>query len=124
MASSEGWFQLDGGWYMREDAGRWIKPIAIARLRRPDVARTFELNIFVAADRLRKVGETQVSVKLQDNVGATQTFNTDGFHSIRFAVPGGSPGPVRVELDVTPPYTPDNDARRLGVIVMSLGFRE
>jgi hypothetical protein len=124
MASSEGWFQLDSGWYMREDAGRWIKPVATARLRRPDVASTFELKIFVAADRLRKVGPTQVSVKLQGEVSATKTFNTDGFHSIRFAVPTGSPGPVRVELDVMPPYTPDNDSRTLGVIVMSLGFRE
>ena len=33
MASSEGWFQLDSGWYMREDAGRWIKPIATAPVR-------------------------------------------------------------------------------------------
>jgi hypothetical protein len=124
MDASEGWFQLDSGWYMREDAGRWIKPVATARLRRPDVASTFELKIFVAADRIRKVGETRVSVKFQGETMSTQAFNTEGFHTIRFAVPAGSPGPVRVELDVTPSYTPDNDARTLGVIVMSLGFRE
>jgi hypothetical protein len=124
MASAQAWFQLDSGWFMREDNGRWIKPVATARLRRPDVASTFELNIFVAGDRLRKVGETRVSVKLQGETGATQAFDTEGFHSIHFAVPAGSPGSVRVELDVTPPYTADNDARRLGVIVMSLGFRE
>jgi hypothetical protein len=124
MASSEGWFQLESGWYMREDAGRWIKPVATARLRRPDGVSTFELKIFMAADRLRKVGPTQVSIRLDGERSATQVFNTDGFHSMRFAVPAGRPGPVRVELDVSPPYTPENDARMLGVIVMSLGFFE
>jgi hypothetical protein len=124
MASSEAWFQLDSGWYMREDAGRWIKPVATARLRRPDVASIFELKIFMGADRLRKAGPTQVSIKLDGELSATQVFNTDGFHSMRFAVPVGRPGPVRVELDVSPPYTPDHDARMLGVIVMSLGFLE
>lgn len=124
MASSDGWFQLDSGWYMREDAGRWIKPVATARLRRPDVSSNFELKIFVAGGRLRKVAPTQVSVKLQGEVSATETFNTEGFHTLRFPVPAGSPGPVRVELDVTPPYTPDNDSRTLGVIVISMGFRE
>ena len=124
MGSPEGWFQLDSGWYMREDAGRWIKPMATARLRRPEGASTFELKIFVAADQLRKVGPTRVSIKLDGELGATQIFNTEGFNTIRFPVRGGRSGPVRVELDVSPPYTPDNDARMLGVIVISLGFLE
>jgi hypothetical protein len=124
MASSEGWFQLDSGWYMREDAGRWIKPVATARLRRPDGACTFELKFFIAADRLRKVGPTQVAIKLAGEFSAGQVFSTEGFQTIRFAVPAGRPGPIRVELNVTPPYTPDNDARSLGVIVMWLGFLE
>jgi hypothetical protein len=124
MASSQGWFQLDSGWYMREDAGRWIKPVATARLRRPDGASTFELKFFIAADRLRKVGPTQVAIKLDGELSASQVFSAEGFQTIRFAVPAGRPGPVRVELNVTPPYAPGNDARSLGVIVMSLGFLE
>jgi hypothetical protein len=124
MAASEGWFQLDSGWYMRENAERWIKPVATARLRRPEGASTFELKIFMAADRLRKAGPTQVSIKLDGKLSATEVFTTEGFQTIRFPVPAGRPGSVLVELDVTPPYTPDNDSRSLGVIVMSLGFRE
>jgi hypothetical protein len=113
-------WQFGEGWYFLAGHFRWCRPYATARLRRPPAAASFELVVNMGPP---PEGEpVRASVALDGRwIGSAELRRGSGWHTIRWPVPEGSPGPVRVEIRVEPPYVAD-PVRPLGLAVGAFGF--
>jgi hypothetical protein len=117
-------WQLGEGWHPWEYAFRWIAPYASARLRRPAEARQFELVAQIGPDLIRDLKRTAVQVFLNGQLLGREEFTADGFYPVRWNLPAGAPGPVKVEFRVEPEYRPTRDSRRMGIAIQGFGFTE
>ena len=117
-------WQLDEGWYPLEGGFRWTKPSATAQLFRPPGARRFELKVNIGPDLIRDMGGTEVRVFLDGVPLGARRFTANGWQAVRWDLPPGPAGSVRVGIEAQP-YRPSNeDPRLLGVAVVGFGFVE
>jgi hypothetical protein len=116
-------WQLGRGWHALEEGYRWIEPVATAWLRRPPGARAFEATFNLNEELLSAAGKTSVELHIDGAPAGWRQFTATGRQTARWALPGGAPGKVQVEFHVTPGYQPPDASRRLGIAVISFGFR-
>ncbi|MGH9659718.1 MAG: hypothetical protein ACRD96_14310, partial [Bryobacteraceae bacterium] len=117
-------WQLGSGWYRLEGRFRWTQPLATARLHRPAAAREFELTVNIGPDLVREIGRTTLRVFLDGRSLGEQQFARSGWHTARWPLAPASAGPAAVEFRVDPEYRAANgDPRRLGIPIVSFGFR-
>lgn len=117
-------WQLDEGWFQLENGYRWTKPVAHARLHRPDGARRFGLTLNVSPDLVRDAGGTAVRVVLDGEALPPREFRAAGLQAAHWDLPSRPAGTVAVRLESTP-YRPSNqDPRVLGAAVVAFGFVE
>lgn len=113
-------WQFGQGWYALTGQFRWCRPYATARLRRPPGATHFELVVNMGPPPVRE--PVQASVLLDGRlIGEASLARGSGWHKLRWAVPPGQPGPVRVEFRVAPPFVAD-ERHPLGLAVGGFGF--
>jgi hypothetical protein len=117
-------WQLDRGWYPWEYSFRWIQPYASARLRRPRNAGQFELIAHIGPDQIRDLKRTTIRVLLDGQPVGRQEFTVAAIQTVRWNLPPGAPGPVRVEFRVAPEYRPTKDSRSMGIPIAAFGFKE
>jgi len=117
-------WQLEEGWFGWERSFRWIAPYARARLRRPAQARAFELVVHIGPDQIRDLGRVAVEVLIEGQVIGRREFTAPVVQPVRWDLPAGPPGTVRVEFRVTPEYRPPPDRPRLGIPIAAFGFLE
>jgi hypothetical protein len=117
-------WQLEEGWFSWHWSFRWIAPYARARLRRPAKARAFELVAHIGPDQIRDLGRIVVEVLVEGQVIGRQEFTAAVILPVRWDLPPGPPGTVRVEFRVTPEYRPPPYRSRLGMPIAAFGFVE
>ncbi|MEO8027702.1 MAG: hypothetical protein ABI823_14565, partial [Bryobacteraceae bacterium] len=100
-------WQLGDGWMAREGAYRWSKPVASARLRRPDNAQEFDAVVNVSPAYLEAVHEANLTVLLDGQAVAQQAFNKTGWLVMRWPIPAAPAGPVNVEFRISPVFHPN-----------------
>lgn len=115
-------WQLGEGWHPWEYAFRWIAPYASARLRRPAEAHQFELVAQIGPGLIRDLKRTAVQVFLNGQLLGREEFTADGIYPMRWNLPAGTPGPVKVEFRVEPEYRPTRDSRSMGIAIQGFGF--
>ena len=116
-------WQLTDGWYQLEGAFRWTRPLATARLRRPEGARHFEVRVNIGPDFIREAGRTELRAVIGGRPAGSRVFTQAGWQTVRWDLPPGPAGPVEVRFEVQPPYHPSNgDPRTLGIPVGAFGF--
>ena len=115
-------WQLEKGWYSRQDRFRWTRPYAVARLYRPAGAAEFELQANISPGYLSSVGLVDVQVLLDGVSLEHREFRKPGWQTVRWPLHGTFTGPVRVEFKVKPEFRPPNDPRVLGLPVGGFGF--
>lgn len=114
--------QLVSGWYRLEGGIRWTRPDATALLSRPKGARAFELATCPTEPQIAKHKKIEVQVLLDGQPFVQHIFTTPGCQTVRWPVPGGAAGPVRIAFHTTPPYTYPPDSRVFGITVEAFGF--
>jgi hypothetical protein len=114
--------QLVSGWYRLEGDIRWSQPDATALLYRPESARTFELVTCPTEPQIAKHQEIDVQILLDGRPFVGHAFTTPGCQTVRWPVPHGTAGPVRIEFHSTPPYRYPPDTRVFGITVKAFGF--
>jgi hypothetical protein len=115
-------WQLEDGWYTLDDYFRWIEPHATVRLTRPPEADVFEVVANVSPALIQKYGYSHLRVSLDGTVLGSKRFESAGIHKVRWSLPGGKPGPVRVAFDVEPKAVYPPDPRLLGIALVSFGM--
>jgi len=117
-------WQLEEGWNAWEENFRWIAPYARARLRRPAKARWFELVAHIGPQQIRDLGRTTVEVLMDGRPVGRREFRAALIQTVRWELPPGEAGTVRVEFRVTPEYRPPPEHRLLGIPIAAFGFVE
>lgn len=122
--------QLLSGWYaIEEGAWRWTAKEAQAVLATPQQSPVnFELRLFLPEAHVKQAGgPVIVSVLLDGNLFAEETYARGGGHTILKPVPAGSlPNPTtkvsfRLNRAVGPTAV---DRRELGMVVQGFGFQK
>jgi hypothetical protein len=115
--------QLLSGWYPLEDDFRWTKPDATAILFRPEGASNFEVMACVRPEQMGKDRAVSLQVLVDAQPLGAHEFASAGCETVRWPVPAGHAGPVKVEFHSMPPYQPAKpDLRILGVTMKGFGF--
>jgi hypothetical protein len=115
-------WQLEEGWYALEGHYRWSKPVATARLYRPEGARQFAVKVLIGPQLIAGIGRGRLEVVLDgEPVGAAE-YTEHGWRTYRFALQPASAGTVQVEFRATPPFQPSPADRVLGVAFGGFGF--
>jgi hypothetical protein len=115
-------WQLEKGWYSRQDRFRWTRPYAVARLYRPDGPAEFELQANIGPNYISRIGRVEVEVVLNGAALERREFSKAGWQTVRWPLAAGNRGPVRVEFKVTPEFRPPEDPRPLGLPIGAFGF--
>jgi Predicted membrane protein len=115
-------WQFGDGWFPRENAFRWTKPVATATLLRPEGALVFEIYVNVSPVQIQAAGYLSVEVLVAGESIGIHEFVEPGWQKVRFDVPPAPRGIVPVELRSSPPYQPVNDPRTLGAAIGGFGF--
>jgi hypothetical protein len=115
-------WQLEKGWYSRQDRFRWTRPYAVARLYRPKDAAEFELQANIGPNYISRIGRVQVEVVLNGRALERREFVEPGWQTVRWPLPSADPGPVRVEFKIRPEFRPPEDPRSLGLPIGAFGF--
>ena len=114
--------QLVSGWYRLEGDIRWTQPNATAVLYRPEGARTFELETCPTEPQIAKSGTVGIQILLDGRPFVGHDFTTPGCQTVRWPVPPGTSGQVRIEFRTTPAYQYPPDTRVFGITVKAFGF--
>ena len=114
--------QLVSGWYRLEGDIRWTQPDATAVLYRPEDARKFELVSCPTEPQIAKSGKVDVQILLDGRPFVAHNFTTAGCQTVRWSVPRGAAGQVKIEFRITPPYRDPPDTRIFGITVKAFGF--
>ncbi len=113
-------WQFGEGWYASGGHFRWCRPYATARLHRPPGAKGFELVVNMGPPPAG--GPVRATVFLNGRLaGSKELPRGSGWHTVRWPLPQGPPGPVYVEIRVEPPFVAD-PANPLGLAVGGFGF--
>ena len=112
-------WQLEQGWYEPEGTFRWTQPVATARLWRPRDARRFELVVNVGPEYIQQIRRSHVEVSLNGVVVGAQDFTESGWHTARWDLPTGTPGPAEMTMRTSPELV---RSRTLGIAVVGFGF--
>jgi len=116
------YWQLEEGWFSWERSFRWIAPYARARLHRPAQAGAFEVVVHVGPDQIRDLGRSALAVLIEGQVIGRREFTAPAVQPVRWDLPAGPPGTVRVEFRVTPEYRPPPHRPALGIPIAAFGF--
>jgi len=114
--------QLVSGWFRLEGDIRWTRPDATAVLYRPESARTFELVTCLTEPQIAKHKRIDVQILLDGRPFVGHDFTTPGCQTVRWPVPPGHAGPVKIDFHTTPPYNYPPDPRIFGITVKAFGF--
>jgi len=114
--------QLVSGWYRLEGNIRWTQPDATAVLYRPEGARVFELVTCFTDGQVANHKTVKVGIWLDGRPFVGHDFSTIGCQTVRWSVPRGPAGPVKIEFHITPPHRYPPDRRIFGIIVKAFGF--
>ncbi|HUS08145.1 MAG TPA: hypothetical protein VMZ52_17715 [Bryobacteraceae bacterium] len=115
-------WQFGEGWYERENAYRWTKPVAVATLLRPANAAQFEISVNVSPIQLQAAGSLSVEVMLDGNSIGAHQFTKPGWQKIQFRLLPSPEALVAVELRSSPAFQPSDDSRSLGAAIGGFGF--
>ncbi|MCL4401433.1 MAG: hypothetical protein M1436_02035 [Acidobacteria bacterium] len=125
MDNTEPLWQLDDGWYPRENRFRWTKPDAAAHLFRPREARQFEVVMVVSPEEIRDAGAAEIRATINGRVMGARKFTKDGLQVARWDLPSFEDGSEKagIALHFEPAYHPGSqDPRTLGGAIVSFGF--
>ena len=124
MRQAESIWQLEDGWYVRENGARWTAPRATARLYRLSESRQFETTVMVTPQLIKDIKRTRLTVSVGGRPLGNREFSVVGRHTALWDLPPGAPGPVEIEFRSDPRYRPSNgDPRTLGIAIQEFGFR-
>lgn len=115
--------QLVEGWYALEGDYRWVAPVSVTRLRRPDDATELILRVNVGTELLKDAGRVTVRPTLDGVELETRRFDQPGWREARWPLAAAQAGTVYLRLEVEPGFRPPGDARLLGIAVGALGFK-
>jgi hypothetical protein len=116
-------WQLGEGWHAPSQGARWVETFATAYLERPNEASAFEITVEVALAQLRKDGSVRMLIMQPPDVIGNVALDKPGRQTLRWPVPAGRGGIIRLESAIEPPYTKlPGSVRPLGVRVVSFGF--
>jgi hypothetical protein len=117
-------WQLEDGWFQLEGRYRWTKPVAAARLRRPEGARRFAVTVNVPEAMVREAGGAEVRVVLEGEALPARRLAEMGWQTATWDLPPRTAGSVAVRLEFQPFRPSNQDPRVLGGAVVGFGFRE
>jgi hypothetical protein len=124
MRQAESIWQLDDGWFGRENGARWTAPRATACLYRLPESRQFEVTVQVTPQLIKDIQRTRLAVSLDGRPLGDREFSVQGRQTVTWDLPPGAPGPVEIEFRSEPRYRPSNgDPRTLGIAIQGFGFR-
>ena len=116
-------WQLGEGWHAPLQGLRWAESFATVHLERPSEAAEFEITVDVVLRQLRKEGYVRMILLHRPEVIANVALERPGRQTLRWPVPAGRGGDIRLEILVEPPYIKLPDAARpMGFRVASFGF--
>ena len=116
------WLMGDG-WYKQEGDYRWTRTRADLTLRRPAQAGRFQLLVNINRAHIEAVKQVNVKLELDGNPFGVASFSRSGWQTRTWPVPPQTAGSrVKVNLEIQPPFHPENDPRELGIAVGAIGF--
>ena len=100
------------------------KPIAFARLTRPEGTHEFEAVINVSQAYLDVVKEGELTILLNGEQVVREKITKSGWLTKRWPIPGKPAGPVAVEFRVLPIFHPNADDKTIeyGLPIAGFGF--
>jgi len=114
--------QLVSGWFRLEGDIRWTRPDASALLSHPARAESFELVTCPTEPQIAKHKRVDLQVLFDGQPFAEYVFTMPGCQTVRWPVPRGHAGPVKIDFHTAPPYNYPPDTRVFGITVKSFGF--
>ena len=125
LNSEEGEWQLGEGWHLATQGVRWAETFATAHMERPNEASDFEISVDVIPQQLRLDGVVRLLVLQHSEVIGNVAIDKPGPQTLRWPVPAGRGGTIRIEMTIEPGYKKLPDSLRpLGIQVSSFGFVE
>ena len=120
---SQPW-QLEEGWFERNNHFRWTAPRATAKLYRPADAKKFMVQLNVGPVVIEELGRVELEVILNGYPLGLASYSKTGQTIVEWPLQPGPAGDVEVEFRATHDRDSDNgDTKKLGVPIMQFGFR-
>jgi uncharacterized membrane protein len=107
------------GVFELEDKSRWAEPNAVFQLKRPAQAAPVEVVLYLPPSAPGRV----VTLKVDGAVVHQQTLPAAGLHTIRTRAIDARNEDVQLEVAIDKAIPQQADARRLGMVLASVGFR-
>jgi hypothetical protein len=123
MSRETPFWQLEYGWFPRENRFRWTRPRAVARLARPPGATRFELVVNIGPDYIGAVKLSHVEVLIDGQSIGKAAFTRAGWQTVSWNMSPAASGTATIEFRVTPEFRPRGDPRVLGLPIGAFGFR-
>jgi hypothetical protein len=117
-------WQLDSGFYDQEGDHRWIAPIAKARLRRPEGAHKFLLDVDLFGAQFDSSGPVTVHLALNGEPLPPRTIPKAWWNTLEWDLPPAPAGPVTVEIRSEPAYHAPDPPNPRGIAVGGFGFAD
>jgi hypothetical protein len=114
--------QLISGWYGLEWNTRWAQPDAVTVLSRPGDARSFEVTACPSPKQIGTLRSVDFDVLLDGQAVWHRAYVTAGCATVRWPVPHGPAGSVKVGFRTRPPFHDAPDNRNFGMPIKSFGF--
>ena len=98
-------WQLEHGWLGRDGGFRLIEPVATAILDRPMGVQRFEVRANIDARGSKKQQTGRLTVLINGAEIGTHVFAEEGWQTIAWNVPAGTPGIAKVEFRTDAPFS-------------------
>ncbi len=114
---------LGDGWMWAGGGFRWTRARAMAELRRPAGADSFEVEIYVSPLQLKDQGSVTIEPVVDGEALGVRRFTNEGWHTERWPIRRGDEKLVPIELRFPAPYRPaGHEGEPFGSTVGGFGF--
>lgn len=118
MNDSEADRHIVAGVFELEDKSRWAEPNAIFQLKRPTSEAPIEVVLYLPPSAPGRV----VTIKVDGAVVHAETLSATGLHTIKTKPIDARNEDVQLEVAIDKAISQQTDARRLGMVLASVGF--
>jgi hypothetical protein len=114
--------QLISGWYGLDWNTRWAQPDAVSVLTRPSDARSFEVTACLSKGQISALRTVDFDVLFDGQPVGHRVFAAPECATLRWPLPPGPAGTVKVGFRTRPPFHDASDKRNFGIVIRAFGF--
>jgi hypothetical protein len=120
--ATHAWQRLEGFYPVQEGAWAWTASTFSVAL--PSSGTLLRLELWLSPEQIAQLKSVTLHARIDGLALPPETYRAAGAHSFRRALRPRLPSrPMRIELDVDPPFHPaPPDTRALGVVVRSISI--